>query len=102
MPAKKKFDALSPPPAAEERGGSEVLRAMVVDKQLFVTLRRSFDDPAAWGLVLVDIARHAARSYGAEKKMAAKDAYVLILKAFSAEVKKPTRLPKTTVRKQAG
>ena len=39
------FDALHIPPAAMELGGVEVLRAVIVDGGLHVSLRRAFDDP---------------------------------------------------------
>ena len=38
------FDALHIPPAAMELGGVEVLRAVIVDGGLHVSLRRAFDD----------------------------------------------------------
>ena len=43
------FDALHVPPAALEQGGVEVLRAVIVDGALHVSLRRAFDDPDAVG-----------------------------------------------------
>jgi hypothetical protein len=57
------FDALHVPPAALEQGGVEVLRAVVVDGALHVALRRAFDDPEAWGMLIADITRHVARIY---------------------------------------
>ena len=39
------FDALHVPPAALDQGGVEVLRAVIVDGALHVSLRRAFDDP---------------------------------------------------------
>jgi hypothetical protein len=45
----------------------EVLRAWVTPGgPCQVTLRTLFDDPATWGLLLVDLARHAAQAYGRE------------------------------------
>ena len=43
------FDALHVPPAALEQGGVEVLRAVIVEGSLHVSLRPAFDDPQAWG-----------------------------------------------------
>ena len=55
------FDPLHIPPTALEQGGVEVLRAAVVGGGLHVSLRRAFDDPQAWGMLIADVARHAAR-----------------------------------------
>ncbi|MBN8944125.1 MAG: DUF5076 domain-containing protein [Rhizobiales bacterium] len=60
------FDVLQLPPAALERGGLEILRAGVIDGSLHVALRRTFDDPQAWGMALAEIARHVARIYAME------------------------------------
>lgn len=62
------FEALHVPPAALERGGVEVLRAVVVDGALHVSLRPAFDDPQAWGMLLADVARHVSRIYESEGK----------------------------------
>ena len=56
--ARPVFDALHVPPAALEQGGVEVLRAAIVDGALHVSLRRAFDDPEAWGMLIADITRH--------------------------------------------
>jgi len=46
------FDALRLPPAAQEHGGTEVLRAAIVNGALHISLRRAFDDPQAWGMLI--------------------------------------------------
>lgn len=56
--------ALAPPPIASESSAVEVLRAWAAPgtpQQL--TLRVVWGDPGAWGLMLIDIARHAANAY---------------------------------------
>jgi len=57
------FDALHVPPDALEKGGVEVLRAVIVDGGLHVSLRRAFDDPEAFGMMIADITRHVGRIY---------------------------------------
>ena len=57
------FDALHIPPTALEQGGVEVLRAAVVEGGLHVSLRRAFDDPEAFGMLIADITRHVGRIY---------------------------------------
>jgi len=85
MFGKSKTDELKPPPGAISGGGKEVLRAFIVDKGLQVSLRRGFDDPATWGLMLVDIARHAARIFANETGYSEREALDRISKAFLAE-----------------
>src|SRR3954469_12471426 len=60
------YDELQVPPGANQKGGIEVLRAGVVDGGLHVTLRRAFNDPKAWGILLADVARQVARVYAQE------------------------------------
>jgi len=62
------FDALHIPPTALDQGGVEVLRAAIVEGGLHVSLRRAFDDPEAWGMLLADVTRHIARIYAGEGK----------------------------------
>ena len=68
------FDPLNVPPSALERGGVEVLRAAIVEGGLHVSLRRAFDDPQAWGMLIADVARHAARIFAKETKLTEEDA----------------------------
>jgi hypothetical protein len=57
------FDALHVPPEAFDKGGVEVLRAVIVDGALHLSLRRAFDDPEAFGMMIADITRHVGRIY---------------------------------------
>jgi hypothetical protein len=61
--ADTKFDALAVPPPALEHGGYEVLRAAIANEQLHVSLRRAFDEPEVWGILLADVVRHIGRIY---------------------------------------
>ena len=59
---------LAPPPIAKsDRSAIEVLRVWAVSNgpQQF-TLRTTWRDPGAWGLMMADIARHAAKAYANE------------------------------------
>jgi hypothetical protein len=84
------YDALSAPRAALEQGGLEVLRAAIVDGGLHVSLRRAFDDPQAWGMLIADVARHAARIFANETKFTEEQALELIRAMFEAEMDAPT------------
>ena len=83
------YDALQIPPGAREKGGIEVLRAGVVDGGLHVTLRRAFNDPKAWGILLADVARQVARVYAQEGDEAEDAVVERIRDAFASEMDAP-------------
>ena len=83
------YNALQPPPSAHEKGGIEVLRAAVIDGGLHVTLRRAFNDPKAWGILLADVARQVARVYAQEGDEAEDNVVERIRDAFSSEIDAP-------------
>src|SRR5437588_8461378 len=82
------FDALKIPPTALEQGGFEVLRAVVVDGALHVSLRRAFDDPEAFGMMIADITRHVARIYA--DKFREEETVERIRSLYDAEMDAPT------------
>ena len=88
--AEPKFEALAVPPDALERGGVEILRAAIVEGAVSVGLRRSFDDPFTWGVLLVDLARHAARIYALETDISEDEALGQIRDGIEAELGHPT------------
>ncbi len=59
---------LDPPPiSAQNPAAVEVLRVWAAPgESQQLTLQVTWKDPRAWGLMLVDIARHAANAYEAE------------------------------------
>lgn len=89
------FEALAVPPDALQKGGHEVLRAAIVDGGVSVALRRSFDEPFTWGILLVDLARHAARIYALETDMSEDEAFAAIRDAMEAELDRPTAVCST-------
>jgi Domain of unknown function (DUF5076) len=84
------FDALQIPPTALEQGGVEVLRAAIVDGGLHVSLRRAFDDPEAWGMLIADIARHVARIYAKESAMSEDEVLERVRAIFESEMDAPS------------
>lgn len=83
------YDALQIPPGAAQKGGVEVLRAGVVEGGLHVTLRRAFNDPQAWGILLADVARQVARVY-AQEGMDMEDKVIERIRgAFASEMNSP-------------
>jgi hypothetical protein len=97
---KPPLDELKVPPGAfEARDASEILRAWIVSGGLQVSLRRAFDEPEVWGLLLVDLARHAARIYAAERRCTEAEALEKIRSMWDAEFDAPTD-PGTTFARQ--
>ena len=84
------FDALHIPPTALEQGGVEVLRCAIVDGGLHVSLRRAFDDPEAWGMLIADVTRHVARIYASEDKFREDETIERIRAIYEAEMDAPT------------
>jgi hypothetical protein len=85
-----RFEELPVPPDALERGGVEILRASIVEGAVSVGLRRSFDDPFTWGILLVDLARHASRIYALETGIAEEEALAQIQSGMESELNRPT------------
>jgi Domain of unknown function (DUF5076) len=81
---------------------TEVLRAFVIDGGLSIAFQRAFEEPDMWGLLLVDIARHAARAYARESDYSEEDALERIVEMFEAEIDRPTDMGTTTSRSQQG
>ena len=84
------FDALHVPPAALDQGGVEVLRAVIVEGALHVSLRRAFDDPEAWGMLVADVTRHVGRIYAQEGKFKEQETLERIRSIYDAEMDAPT------------
>jgi hypothetical protein len=84
------FDALNVPPAALEQGGTEILRAVIVNGALHVSLRRAFDDPEAWGMLIADVTRHVARIYATEDNFREAETVDRIRALYDAEMDAPT------------
>jgi hypothetical protein len=88
--ADAKFEALGLPPDVLKKGGVEILRASVVDGAVSVALRRAFDDPFTWGVLFVDLARHAARVYAKETGISEEEAMAAIASGIQSELDNPT------------
>jgi hypothetical protein len=86
----------------DREDATEVLRAFVIDGGLSIAFQRAFEEPDMWGLLLVDIARHAARAYARESGYTEEDALARIVEMFDAEIARPTDTGTTTPRSQQG
>lgn len=79
-----------PPGAIATAGSTEVLRAFIVDGGLHVSLDPAFPNPDVWGVLLADIARHAARAYAADDNCGETEALARIQAMLEAELDRPT------------
>src|ERR1700680_3812965 len=90
-----------PPDVIGRDDAIEVLRAFVVDGGLSIAFTRAFEEPDMWGLLLVDIARHAARAYARESAYTEDEALRRIVDMFEAEIARPTEMDKATMEVEA-
>jgi len=82
-----------PPIATSDPDAVEVLREWAAPGQpQQVTLRTTWTDAGAWGLMLADVARHAAKAYAKEGKNPA-DVLARIRQLLDAELSHPTDTP---------
>ena len=72
------------------------MRAAIVEGGLHVSLKRGFDDPAVWGILLADIARHVSRIFAKEDGADEGETVVAIRSMFDAEIDKATDLGTTS------
>lgn len=87
---RKQTSELDPPPTANNSEAVEVLRVWAAPgspQQL--TLRTRWKDPGAWGLLLADVARHAAQAYQREGQDP-EQVLARIRELFEAEWSSPT------------
>src|SRR5262249_30358623 len=91
-----------PPDVIGREDATEVLRAFVVDGGLSIAFTRAFEEPDIWGLLLVDVARHAARAYARESDYTEEGALAAFPDMFEAELSRPTDPGTTTPRSQQG
>ena len=83
------YKPLNPPPMVRDQDAQEVMRAAVLGQELHFSLMRGFADPAAWGLVFVDAARHVARVYAHENLLTEDAALERIRQGFEAAISEP-------------
>jgi hypothetical protein len=94
MFGKKPIRELEVPPIANTNSQAvEVLRVWTAPGQpQQLTLRTTWKDSGAWGLLLVDVARHAAKAYANEGHNPT-DVLARIRQFLDAEFSKPTDIP---------
>jgi Domain of unknown function (DUF5076) len=85
---------LIPEAARKDRDARELLRVWLAGDKQHVSVRVGvWDDPAAWGLMLADLARHVANSYHQDKGFDRVKALERIKAGLDAELSSPTDEP---------
>jgi hypothetical protein len=80
-----------PDPVIHSQRAIELVRVWAADGAQHVSIATElWKDPAAWGLVLVDLARHVAAAYSQNAGVDEKDALVRIREGFDAEWSEPS------------
>lgn len=80
--------------AASDPEGLELARIWAADGKQVVSLRAdAWDDPVAWGLMPVDLARHVALAYEQCGNRTRQDVLARIKEGFDAEWENPTDEP---------
>lgn len=75
-----------PSGAKQDPMGFELMRVWVANQTQYFSLRGdTWDDPACWGLLLVDIARHVASSYEQDGRRDRHETLERIKAGFDAE-----------------
>src|SRR5215468_7604184 len=84
------YQALNIPPAANERGGFEVLRCAIVEGELHLTLRPVFNEPNDWGRLFGEVARQVARAYAHQDRLPEAKTPTRISAPFENDMSSPT------------
>lgn len=89
--SQKKLEDLPVPVAARADDAFDLVRIWATgDTQQVVLRSRVWEDPAAWGLLLVDVARHVANSYEPDSREAHAKILARIKAGFDVEWSHPT------------
>ena len=91
MFGKKPRELIVPPAAKSDPRAVELVRVWAAHGQQHVAIQPEvWDDPATWGIMLVDLARHVANFYSQERGMDREEVLSRIRTLFEAEWGSPT------------
>jgi hypothetical protein len=82
-----------------------VLRAAIIDSELHVTLRPTFEEPHHWGELLSEVVERIARSYAEQTKLKQDEVVLRIRTAFITDdpaAAAPAQVPAKKLGKKAG
>lgn len=87
-----------PPIAINDEQARELIRVWACQGQQHVTIASGFwTDPAAWGVMLVDLAKHISNAYEQTTDMSSSNALLRIKNGFDAEWGDETDHPSGTI-----
>jgi uncharacterized protein DUF5076 len=92
--------SLDVPPAVErDKAAFEVLRVWVAERGQHVSIRSgAWEDPAAWGVVLADLARHVAHAHHLKSRVNEEEFLGRVLESFYDEIEDPSEEPEGEVK----
>jgi hypothetical protein len=80
------YQALALPNDALEKGGVEILRAGIIQDELYISALPVFKDAGQWGEVLSEVARRLGAIYAAQNpSLDKKDVIIAIAEGFVAD-----------------
>ena len=80
-----------PPEGLDDENATEVLRAWLAHEKLFCVLKpEGFEDAAAWGILLADVARHIANGLEQARGVDRDETLSRIRLLFNTEFDHPT------------
>ena len=102
MWSRKKLNEMPPPQTAiDDPKAQEILRAWVAHGKLHLAFSpKTWDDPAGWGIMAVDLMRHVARAYEAETGKRFEDVLARVRAGFDAEWESATDVGTTSVNRK--
>ena len=81
-----KDQLIIPPAASDDAKSFEILRVWIADNQQHLTLDTGvWEDPAAWGIMLADLAKHIAKAYHLENGLDEASTLQRIMAGISVE-----------------
>jgi hypothetical protein len=82
-----KDQLIIPPAVGDDAASFEILRVWIADSAQHITLDTGvWEDPAAWGIMLADLAKHIARAYHQENGLDEASTLERIKAGLSAEL----------------
>ena len=83
-----------PPAVSKDKQAIELLRVWAAGGKQHVAIRTEiWEDPAAWGLMLVDLAKHVANAYEQRTGAGLDEVLSRIREGFDMEWESPTDAP---------
>ena len=90
----KRGELQIPQAASNDKQAIELLRVWAAGSKQHVAIRAEiWEDPAAWGIMLVDLARHVANAYEQSTGAGFEEVLCRIREGFDIEWENPTDTP---------